>query len=237
MALNWAEIKARLSNVFEPLRKNPITLAGDSNLDNTEKPMTVADKNCPIHISEDKVRILNLEGDAITVKGNDVLTGIVDGQVIGYTYLQTSGTTHTTFALETSMTVEDSTHQISFTAPPSGNVEIQVTFFVYRTSTSDVSVRVGLSDNSTYNSVSTLTEYDVGYGISASDDEAPDMIETANFIVTGLDPGTAITYYIGFSSSDGTAIYLAYGYRSVTGLSYAPFTIQATALPSTIYTG
>ena len=95
------------------------------------------------------------------------------GMALGYTYLQPSGS-GVSHALQTSFTVEDSTHQISFVVPPSGNVEIEATAFFDRTSTSDVTIYAGLSDNATYNSVGVGHEYD--FTGALSDDEIDDEL-------------------------------------------------------------
>ena len=71
------------------------------------------------------------------------------GMILGYTCIDD----YTVHYLETSFTVEDAGHKVSFVVPPSGNVEIEFTGFFDRTSTSDVTVYAGLSDSSSYNSV------------------------------------------------------------------------------------
>lgn len=157
------------------------------------------------------------------------------GMVIGYTYLQPSGSSATSHTLQTSFTVEDSTHQISFIVPPSGNVEIEITAFFDRTSTSDVTIYAGLSDNSTYNSIGEIHEYDMG-GVK-SDDEIDDEIITWKWTLTSLTPNNSLTYYVGFKSSDASAVNLKYGFRSTHNLAHQPFIIKAIALPSTIYDG
>ena len=156
------------------------------------------------------------------------------GMALGYTYLQPSGS-GVSHALQTSFTVEDSTHQISFVVPPSGNVEIEATAFFDRTSTSDVTIYAGLSDNATYNSVGVGHEYD--FTGALSDDEIDDEIITFKWCVTGLTAGTSTTYYIGFKSSDASAVYLKYGIRTSHSKSHHPFIIKAMALPAAIYDG
>ena len=154
------------------------------------------------------------------------------GMILGYTCISATYTVH---YLETSFTVEDAGHKVTFTAPPSGNVEIEFTGFFDRTSTSDVTVYAGLSDNATYNSVGNTHEYD--YNGVKSDDEIDDEIITFKWCVSGLTAGASITYYLGLKSSDATAVHLKYGYRSTNGLAYHPFMMKATALPGTIYDG
>ena len=153
------------------------------------------------------------------------------GMILGYTCIND----YVNHYLETSFTVEDAGHKVTFTVPPSGNVEIEFTGFFDRTSTSDVTVYAGLSDSSTYNSVGNTHEYDYG-GVKA-DDEIDDELITWKWCVSGLTAGASVTYYLGLKSSDATAVQMRYGYRSANGLAFPPFIMKATALPSTIYDG
>jgi len=223
-----ADIIRHISNLFEKKKKNPIQLDNDSNLESNLKFLKVGDKSTPIQMSEDTI---NVEGN-LNVNGSAVQTGTDAGTILGYTCIKETYTIH---YLETSFTVEDAGHKVTFTAPPSGNVEIEFTGFFDRTSTSDVTVFAGLSDNSTYNSVGNTYEYD--YGGVKSDDEIDDEIITFKWCVSGLQKGASITYYLGLKSSDATAVLVKYGYRSANGLAYHPFIMKATALPSTIYDG
>ena len=233
--MSITEIKKALVGTFQGMLKNIVSLANDSPLENDFKVLKVGDKSTPIELSENQVKINDLEANSLTLKGNSVLTGVIDGQVLGYTYLQPSGASDTSHQLQTSFTVEDSTHQISFTVPASGNVEIEATAFFDRSSTSDVTIYAGLSDNSTYNSIGQIHEYDMG-GVK-SDDEIDDEIITWKWTLTSLTPNDSLTYYVGFKSSDASAVNLKYGFRSTHNLAHQPFIIKAIALPSTIYDG
>ena len=223
-----ADIIRHISNLFEKKKKNPIQLDNDSNLESNLKFLKVGDKSTPMQMSEDTI---NVEGN-LNVNGSAVQTGTDAGTILGYTCIKETYTIH---YLETSFTVEDAGHKVTFTAPPSGNVEIEFTGFFDRTSTSDVTVFAGLSDNSTYNSVGNTQEYD--YNGVKSDDEIDDEIITFKWCFSGLVSGTSITYYLGLKSSDATAVHIKYGYRSSNGLAYPPFMMKATALPETIYDG
>ena len=225
------EIKKSLVNVYQGVLNNIVSLANDSTLDKEYKVLKVGEKNTGIELSDDKVKINNLDTNKLTVQGIDVLTNIVDGQILGYTCLDT----YTIHYLELSFTVEDASHQVTFVVPPSGNVEIEFTGFFDRTSTSDVTVYASLSDNSTYNALDAKYEYD--YNGVKSDDEIDDEIITFKWCVQDLVPGTSTTYYLGLKSSDASAVHLKYGYRSSNGLAFQPFSMKATALPSTIYDG
>ncbi len=233
--MTLSEIKKNLKNFFQGKLKNIVSLADDSTLESNLKVLKVGEKNTGIELSEDSVKINTLDTNTLTIKGNNALSGIIDGQILGYTYLQPSATSISIHTLQTSFTVEDSTHQITFTVPPSGKIEIEATGFFNRYSTSDVTIYAGLSDNSTYNSLGATYEYD--YSGHLSDDESDDEIITFKWCITDLTPNTDITYYIGLKSSDASAVQLLYGYRTTHGLAHHPFIIKATALPTTIYEG
>ena len=229
MASRRTEIRA---DRFESKRKNPIKLGDDSNIDTNLKPVKIGDKNSILELSDSELKVRGtIDASAITVDEASVQTGVDAGKILGYTCIDD----YAVHYLETSFTVEDAGHKVTFTAPPSGNVEIEFTGYFDRTSTSDVTVFAGLSDSSTYNSVGNTYEYD--YGGVKSDDEIDDEIITFKWCVSGLQKGSSITYYLGLKSSDATAVLIKYGYRSANGLAYHPFVMKATALPSTIYDG
>jgi len=229
------EIRNALRKSFQGVLKNIVSLANDSTLEDNYKVLKIGEEPTTIELSKTDVKIHKLDTNTLTVKGDNALTGIIDGQLIGYTHLNPEATSVVSHTLQTSFTVEDSTHQISFTVPPSGNVEIEASFFINRTSTSDVTIFASLSDNSTYNKLDEKYEYD--YSGYVSDDEADDAILIFKWTVDSLIPNTATTYYIGLKSSDASAAYLIYGVRTSHNLTYPPFIIKATALPTTIYTG
>jgi len=233
--MTLSEIKKSLVNIFQGKLKNIVSLADDKPLESEYKILKVGEKTTGVELSETDVKINTLDTNTLTIKGINALSGIVDGQILGYTYLQPSGSSAVSHTLQTSFTIEDATHQITFIVPPSGKVEIEASFYMNRTSTSDVTIYAGLSDNSTYNSLGVGYEYD--YGGPLSDDEVDDDVMVFKWGVTGLVPYTDTTYYIGFKSSDASAAHLTYGIRSTHGLAYHPFIIKATALPSTIYDG
>ena len=155
------------------------------------------------------------------------------GMILGYTYIQPNALT--SHALQTSFTVEDAGHKVAFTYPPSGNVEIFVEGYFDRSSTSDVTVSVGLSDGSSYNRFGPSTEHSFS-AVSNSDDEADDGIYSCRFMLTGGSGAEEV--WIGLKSSDTIAVNLRYGYiTSPSDRAYAPFVIKATALPATVYDG
>ena len=189
----------------------------------------------------------SLAGSAVSDNSNAVIPSnrtvktYVDslgGQIIGYTYLQPTDV-HVTHEIQNSLTVESSTHQITFNTPPSGKVEIELSCFINVSST-DTNIDVGLSDNSTYNSVGQQFEYDFS-GVYFTDDEVDDDILTVKWVLESSQlaiEGASNTFYVGFSTAGVTkTAYLSYGLRSTHSVSHPPFILKATSLPSSIYTG
>jgi len=107
-------------------------------------------------------------------------------------------------------------------------------------SSTDTNIDVGLSDNSTYNSIGGQFEYDFA-GVYFTDDEVDDDILTVKWVLSASELasiGSSNTFYIGFSTAGATkTANISYGLRSSHGVSHPPFVIKATALPATIYTG
>tara|TARA_Y100001973_G_C5200734_1_gene337392 strand:- start:1635 stop:3392 length:1758 start_codon:yes stop_codon:yes gene_type:complete len=164
------------------------------------------------------------------------------GMILGYSGLVGDGTNSKAFEIQNAVTVEDNTHKISFTTPPSENVEITANF-VINTSSTDTKIVVGLSSaNATdgYSAVHGKFEYDT-VGVSFSDDEINDYNYTVKWILSATElaaVGSSNTFWIGFGTGGATkTAYLNYGYRASFGAGYHPFTIKATALPVTVYNG
>ena len=161
------------------------------------------------------------------------------GMILGYTRLEGDLTNLSNFEIQNSMTVEDASHKVTFTTPPSENVEIEATFCMDVRST-DTRIDIGLSDSDTYNSVGGKFEYD-NIGAFFSDDEIDDHVCTIRWVLGASElasVGSSNTFYIGFSTSGSTkTAYLQYGYRSSHGIADHPFVIKAIALPTTIYDG
>ena len=191
--------------------------------------------NSPLQLSKNKMKVV---GD-LDVTGSISSSTIYAGQIIGYTRLEGDLTNLSIFEIQNSLTVEDSTHKISFQTPPSETVEIEATFMINVGST-DTRIKIGLSDNSTYNALAQKFEYD-NIGISFSDDEVDDSVHVVKWVLQASELaaiGSSNTFYIGFSTSGLTkTAYLQYGMRASHSVADHPFVIKATALPKGIYNG
>ena len=207
-----------------------------------------------IYVGDDKMLTLDEATDKITMGATNWVAGTVSGgtvtefsaansayagMILGYTRLQGDLTDYESFEIQNALTVEDSTHQISFKTPPSENVEIECSVML-NTLSIDTIICVGLSTSALYNSVGEQFEYDID-GIFRSDDEADDHYKTFKFVLGASEleaVGVSNTFYIGFSTAGITkAAYVQYGLRASHGLAFPPFLIKATALPTTIYDG
>ena len=146
------------------------------------------------------------------------------GMILAYTVIGES-TTHTTYAMTTSLAVPDSDMNVSFVAPPSGNVEIMVQFH-RDSSTSNKFVYVSLSDNATFNAVGNTYTQISGYA-----DETDDYVVNHYWTVTGLTAGNSYQYWFGIRTN-GTTTNMKWGGTAAN--RFCDFIMKATALPATL---
>ena len=157
------------------------------------------------------------------------------GMIIGYSsYFNTTATvSYNTITISTSMTVLETENNnkvnIVFTAPPSGNVEIELSCMAYGSSKE---IMFSLSDAATYNELDQIHTYDdVGYKMDETD---YDIVDT-KFVVTGLTAGNSYQYWLAAKSSSNSA-YIYHGKSRVNSHTH-PIIVKAVALPGTITTG
>jgi hypothetical protein len=155
------------------------------------------------------------------------------GMILGYTCLRNYGATGDTITIGTSMTVlqtaEGNDVKVTFTAPPSGNVEIEFSAAIRGTSKT---VRCALSDNATFNELNEIHTYD---NKCITIDETDAYVNHIKWVVTGLTAGTSYTYFIAAKSSTASS-YIDHGENRF-GLHSPPIIVKSTALPATILTG
>lgn len=160
------------------------------------------------------------------------------GMILGYTRIfnlsSTSG--HNVITVDNSsmtvlQTAQGTDVSVQFIVPPSGNVEIECTFwssFVSR------GAKFSLSDSATYNEIAFNYTYDADWTIY--NDETDHSMHRVVFGVTGLTAGTNTTYYLaGLASSTYASI--LHGKNRIADEYYPPIIMKATALPATITTG
>jgi hypothetical protein len=164
------------------------------------------------------------------------------GMILGYTKIMNDSTTigHATITIDSSdMTVMETAQgtdlSIQFKVPPSGNVEIECSFWM-----------TGVSKGAKFALSSTdvatgFTELDETYTYDADQvvyiDESDHSISTIKFALSGLtNVGDSKTYYLAGLAS-GSSTYISHGRNRGTGTHYPPIILKATALPATIVTG
>ena len=210
-----------------------------------------------VYVGGDKMLALDEANDKVSIGATNWVAGTVSGgtitefsaansayagMILGYTRLQGDLSSQGSFEIQNALTVEDDTHKITFTTPPSEEVEIEATFFINFVSTS-TTINCGLSTaNATdgYASVAAQFEYDA-HGHPLSDGEADDGVYTIKWILSAgqlASVGSSNTFWIGFGTAGSTkTAYLMYGVRATHGICDHPFVIKATALPAAIYDG
>lgn len=173
---------------------------------------------------------ISTEGNGIKVSGDLEVTGNVEsssiypGQILGYTCLL-NDSADTSYGVTTSFVSIDSDANVTFVAPPSGNVEIFASVFCKWTQ--NRWLQFGLSDNATYNTLDVTHEHFIGEG-----DETDEMQLNHRWVITGLTAGTSYQYWLGAKAEQAGRVTLYWG-GDATG-EYAPFIMKAIALPKTI---
>ena len=159
------------------------------------------------------------------------------GMILGYSRISNtgSGTFDAVISLTSSMTVLQTTNGtnvgVTFVAPPSGNVEIIFTCYLY---TSSTSVGFALSDNALFNEIDPDHTYDMG---TYKMDETDYNTISVSWGVTGLTAGTSYTYYIAGDELSGSTATISHGDSRGSGNHFPPITVKAVALPAAITTG
>ena len=157
-------------------------------------------------------------------------TGSYDfpGAIMGYTCLG-NNLTHTSYNLTTSYTVPDDKFSITFKAPKSGVVELEVQVYADGGSNGLGDVYFGLSDQSAtdgYNAVQSYYEQGV-WGQVRYDH----MVIVHKWLLNGLNPGETYKYWFGAKATStlGTPK-LCWSGNSAN--RFPDFIMKATALPS-----
>ena len=157
------------------------------------------------------------------------------GMILGYTCLRnlSGDSSDDTITIGTSMTVLETAQSnkvsVTFTAPPSGNVEIE---FCALCDASSKTIRFALSDNATFNELSEIHTYD---NKCITIDETDDVVANIRWFLTGLTAGSSYQYWVAAKASSSSA-YIFHGPNRFASHS-PPITVKAIALPATCVTG
>ena len=174
-----------------------------------------------------------MHGTGTTPKFADMYAGMI----LGYTVIGLDATPASYSVTNAMVPVHDDL-KVSFVFPPSGKVEISVSVFNYSNGSRPLTFGLSTASN-TAGFASLGAEYE---NVLFSPDETDGYQVTARWYVTGTAgdseelwlaagstaPGRNVLYWGGDSSSVADSTH---------PMEYQPFTMKATALPATIYTG
>ena len=175
--------------------------------------------------------ILNSASGGFEMHGGGTTAKIADtyaGMILGYTAIGIDEALASE-SIGTSFAVTDATHNVTFIAPPSVNVEIYVSVYADQVA-SLRNLQLGLSDNATYNTLDVTHEH-----LAAKGDETDEEQVHHEWVITGLTAGTSYQYWLGAKAQTAGAYTLYWG-GNTTG-TLQPLVMKAIALPATIYTG
>ena len=231
----------------------------DDKLDSHHKPVKIGDDQTGLQLADKDVKVendLTVDKD-LTVLGEingsplilDALNGnfiaknngtefsaansAYAGMILGYTCIGLDEAP-ATYNLTTSYAVPTDELQVTFTAPPSGKVEIEIQIGMDLGSSNAGDLYAGLSDanaTSGYNRLQDYHEVELFDGMS----RGALRVIRHSWTLTGLTAGTSYQYWVGFKSVStiGTP-HLQWG-GNASG-EYPDFIMKATALPNTIST-
>ena len=153
------------------------------------------------------------------------------GMILGYTTVGIDAASDS-YTVTGSYAVTDSAHKVTFKAPPSGAVEIEVNFNII--TIAQRKLFLGLSDNSTYAAISFPNATDVTNEHIIGDIEIYAFATELShkWVVTGLTPNDVYTWYLGAKAEQSSRITMHWGGNA--GDEFAPFIMKATALPTAV---
>ena len=185
-----------------------------------------------------KISLDSATGEFEMKKAGTKFADTYAGMILGYTRIQNDGTGAANNAIvvnTSSMTVlqtdQGTDFSIQFIVPPSGNVEIQCSFWMQGSSDG---AKFSLSTGTSYAELGITHTYDADQVVYL--DETDHNYNTVSFSVTGLTAGTDTTYYVAAIAS-GAGIVINHGRFRTTGTHFPPIILRAIALPATIVTG
>jgi hypothetical protein len=155
------------------------------------------------------------------------------GMILGYTCIGLNEV-HASLNLTTSFVVPTDEFSVEFTAPPSGNVEIQVQVQHHFGSSGIGDLYAGLSTANATSGYSALEDY---HEFVVNDGQGRNAVDTVqiSWTITGLTAGTDYEYWAGFKAISATGTPRIQWGGTSSG-RYEDFIMKATALPATITT-
>ena len=171
-----------------------------------------------------------MRGAGSTAKFADMYAGMI----LGYTAIGIDATADS-YAVGGAFVITDADHKVTFVAPPSGKVEIEINISVI-----SISVRwlvLCLADSVLASPIDFPNSNDVTNEHRVGDIQVEGYARVLNhkWVVEGLTAGTEYTWYLSAKAEQAGRITLWWGGDATN--AYEPFIMKATALPATIYTG
>ena len=150
-----------------------------------------------------------------------------DGRIIGYRIIGEDAADNNSGSLGTSFATIHDDCNVTFKAPPSGNVEITVQVYIYTGSNSEIiEFALSTTDTTSYSSLGVQYEQRVSIG-----DRSEDGVIQLSWVVTGLTVGAIDTYWLAAEATTGTTR-LYWGGDATSG--YPDFIMKVTALPAAV---
>ena len=212
----------------------------DDPLDSHHKPVKIGEDQTGLQLADKDVKVENnlIVDNDLTVLGEingtpSTLTPLYAGMILGYTCIGLDEAA-ATYNLTTSYVVPTDEFQVSFVAPPSGKVEIEIQTGMDVGSSNAGDLYAGLSTANATSGYSRLEDYHEVELFDAMSRGALRVIRHS-WTLIGLTAGTSYQYWVGFKSTStvGTP-HLQFGGDAAD--EYPDFIMKATALPNTIST-
>ena len=212
----------------------------DDPLDSHHKPVKIGEDQTGLQLADKDVKVENnlIVDNDLTVLGEingtpSTLTPLYAGMILGYTCIGLDEAA-ATYNLTTSYVVPTDEFQVSFVAPPSGKVEIEIQIGMDLGSSNAGDLYTGLSTANATSGYSRLEDYHEVELFDAMSRGAQRALRHS-WTLIGLTAGTSYQYWVGFKSTNtiGTP-HLQWGGNATD--EYPDFIMKATALPNTIST-
>ena len=231
----------------------------DDPLDSHHKPVKIGEDQTGLQLADKDVKVENnliVDNDLTVlgeINGSPLILDALDGNfiaknngtefsvanssyagmILGYTCIGLDEAA-ATYNLTTSYVVPTDEFQVSFVAPPSGKVEIEIQIGMDLGSSNAGDLYTGLSTANATSGYSRLEDYHEVELFDAMSRGAQRALRHS-WTLIGLTAGTSYQYWVGFKSTNtiGTP-HLQWGGNATD--EYPDFIMNATALPNTIST-
>jgi hypothetical protein len=153
------------------------------------------------------------------------------GYILTYRSWSNAANESVTITTGTVQYIDGSTNgkaNITFVAPPTGNVELELHVYVEQAS-AGANLLMALSTDGT-----SFTTQASSYHRVFDGDETDDGVITVKWVLTGLTSGDSYQYWFGALTTSSNGIILRWGDGGLSSAQYPPLILKATTLPSSI---